>query len=258
MGMIINPYAFGAAYDADAQAFFTAAGITDNTQKTAVNQLVVDLKTYGIWSKMSALYPFVGGTSTSHSYNLKNTSQYQITWNGGITHNSNGVIGNGTNGYGNTNLNYTTLNSGHQSLYSRSAVTEASPVYDMGAYNGGNTWQLLSLYTQASLFIGGFNSDSQPRSALSNSSGFFMNNRTASNAANLWRSGTKLVQSTQAVSAIPNINNFIGALNSVGTASNYSAKNFAFASIGDGLNDTEAANFYTAVQAFQTTLGRNV
>ena len=38
----------------------------------------------------------------------------------------------------------------------------------------------------------------------------------------------------------------------------YSAKECAFASIGDGLTDTEAANFYTAVQTFQTTLSRNV
>jgi hypothetical protein len=28
--------------------------------------------------------------------------------------------------------------------------------------------------------------------------------------------------------------------------------------LGDGLTDTEAANFYTAVQTYQTTLGRNV
>ncbi len=40
--------------------------------------------------------------------------------------------------------------------------------------------------------------------------------------------------------------------------STYANREYAFASIGDGLNDTEAANFYTAVQTFQTTLGRNV
>ena len=46
--------------------------------------------------------------------------------------------------------------------------------------------------------------------------------------------------------------------NSLGTPSGYTTKQCAFASIGSGLTDTEAANFYTAVQAFQTTLGRNV
>jgi hypothetical protein len=31
-----------------------------------------------------------------------------------------------------------------------------------------------------------------------------------------------------------------------------------FASIGEGLSSTDAANLYTLVQAYQTTLGRNI
>ena len=34
----------GSSFDPDAQAFITAAGITDNTQQTAINTLVVGLK----------------------------------------------------------------------------------------------------------------------------------------------------------------------------------------------------------------------
>ena len=60
----------GASFDADAQAFITAAVITDNTQITAINTLVTDLKAYNIWSKMKALYPFVGGTASTHKWNL--------------------------------------------------------------------------------------------------------------------------------------------------------------------------------------------
>ena len=41
----------GAGTDADAQAFITAAAITDATQQSAINTLVVDLNTYGIWTK---------------------------------------------------------------------------------------------------------------------------------------------------------------------------------------------------------------
>jgi len=40
MGMIINPYLVQPSGDADAQAFITAAGITDNTQKSAIETLV--------------------------------------------------------------------------------------------------------------------------------------------------------------------------------------------------------------------------
>jgi S-DNA-T family DNA segregation ATPase FtsK/SpoIIIE len=51
---------------------------------------------------------------------------------------------------------------------------------------------------------------------------------------------------------------YLGCLNLDGTAAQFSNYENAFASIGDGLTDTEASNFYTAVQAFQTTLGRQV
>ncbi len=55
--------------DADAQAFIDAAGITDATQQSAIRTLVGDLKTYSIWSKMKAIYPFCGGTASSHKWN---------------------------------------------------------------------------------------------------------------------------------------------------------------------------------------------
>ena len=90
-------------FDADAQAFITAAAITDVTQQNAINTLVVDLKGYSIWTKMKALYPFVGGTATTHKFNLKNpldtNAAFRASFVGGITHSSTGVKGNGINAY---------------------------------------------------------------------------------------------------------------------------------------------------------------
>ena len=37
----------------------------------AVNNLVLDLKKYGLWTKMKAIYPIVGGNAWSHKFNLK-------------------------------------------------------------------------------------------------------------------------------------------------------------------------------------------
>ena len=55
---------------------------------------------------------------------------------------------------------------------------------------------------------------------------------------------------------------FLGGFNyrNMGGASTfyYANKECAFSSVGNGLTDTESANLYTAVQAFQTTLSRNV
>ncbi len=252
----------GPSFDPDAQLFITNAAITEPVQQNAVNNLVLSLKSYGIWSKMNAIYPFIGGTSSTHKYNLKDPrdldAAYRITFNGGWVHSSNGITSNGTNSFADTKLVYTTLNNGHMSLYSRSDVNEAGTVFDMGCTNTGK-FQLLALWGGIDLFIGGFNSDSFPRFAMTNSSGLFINNRTSSTATNLWRNGGKLFQSTVAVSGVPNMSNYIGAYQLIGgQAANYSTKNYAFSSIGDGLTDTEAANYYTAVQAFQTTLGRQV
>jgi hypothetical protein len=257
-----NAISVAASGDADANAFISAAAITDATQKSAIETLVVDLKGYGIWSKMKAIYPMVGGSSSAHKFNLRNPidsdSAYRITFSGGWVHSANGITSNGTNSFADTKLVYTTLNSGHMSLYSRSNVNEAGTVFDMGCTNTGK-FQLLALWGGIDLFLGGFNSDSYPRFAMTNSSGLFINNRTSSTATNLWRNGGKLTQSTVAVSGVPNLSNYIGAYQLIGgQAANYSTKNYAFASIGDGLTDTEAANYYTAVQTFQTTLSRNV
>jgi len=75
---------------------------------------------------------------------------------------------------------------------------------------------------------------------------------------NGWRNSVKSVTGTTVSSTPVNLNTYIGALNQNGSPLFYTTKQCAFASIGDGLIDTEAANLYTAVQAYQTTLSRNV
>ena len=73
---LFAPFAYiknkGIVLDADAAAFLAAAGITDATITSAINTLVIDMKDDGLWSKMDAIYPFVGGTATTHKFNLKN------------------------------------------------------------------------------------------------------------------------------------------------------------------------------------------
>ena len=79
MSFIINPYSFGGvSYDADAQAFFTrvtsAGGTLSATEKLATNQLVLDMKSAGIWSSMKAIYPMVGASAAACAQNLKSSS----------------------------------------------------------------------------------------------------------------------------------------------------------------------------------------
>lgn len=250
--------------DADALAFVNAAAITDETQKLAINNLVTDLKGYSIWDKMKAIYPFVGGTSSTHKWNLKDPrdldAAFRLVFFGGGSHGTGGWTPNGTNGYADTFLIPSTtlqLNSVSLSYYSRTTSTAA--VQTIGCNDSVN-------YLLLNNFSGGTSIYSQLNTSganyidgtITNTQGLFIANRTTSTAVNLWRNSTKIKSDTKSSLGRPAVKLFIGARNNVGTVSGFDNKQLAFASIGDGLTDTEAANFYTAVQAYQTILSRNV
>ena len=138
------------SYDADAQAFFTATGITDTTQKSAVNQLVLDLKSYNIWTKMKAIYPMVGGTSTTHKYNLVNpvdsNAAYRLSFSTGWTHSSTGALPNGS-AYANPFLTPSavlTANNTHLSVYIGTDTVAGNKV-EMGVGVGGTLVPIMML-----------------------------------------------------------------------------------------------------------------
>jgi hypothetical protein len=128
--------------DSDASAFITAAGLTDPTQKSAINTLVKDMKAAGLWTKMKAVYPMVGGTATSMKFNLKDPrdldAAFRLTWSGGWTYSATGATPNGTNAFADTKLNDSILtpNSSHLSFYSRTNINQAA--YDIGLFNSTN------------------------------------------------------------------------------------------------------------------------
>jgi hypothetical protein len=248
------------AVDPDAQAFITAAAITDPTQQAAINTLVVDLKGYNIWTKIQALYPMVGGTNSQHTWNLKNTAQFQISWQGGVTSSANGVQFNGMNSYGITGYTPSTsatLNSHHLSFYSRTQSNGTEVEFgsiDAASGNGS----LMEIRTTGVTYLRVNNGVGTISFSDADSRAFYIANRTASNVINGWRNSTKSVSGTLASSALGLRQYYLGAFNNNTVASFYSTKQCAFASIGDGLLDSEAANFYTAVQNFQVALSRNI
>jgi hypothetical protein len=250
--------------DADAQAFITASGIS-GTEATAINTLVVNLKSANIWTKMKAIYPFVGGTSAfTHKWNLKSpidsNGSYRLVFSGGGTFSANGYQPNGTNAYANTFLNpsvaYSIGTSGHMSYYSRTDSTGASE-REMGAITGV-IYTDLGLRYSGNLYMRWGETGGPTQVASPNSLGFYVASRTAINVQKIFKNGTQVLTSALTGSLLPNLNFYLGCQNSSNSPINYTAKQCAFASIGDGLTDAEALAFRTAVQTFQTTLGRQV
>jgi hypothetical protein len=58
--------------------------------------------------------------------------------------------------------------------------------------------------------------------------------------------------------SLPNLNMYIGASNNGGTSTFFDDHLISYYYYSDGLTDTQASDHYTAVQAFQTTLSRQV
>jgi len=243
------------SYDADAQAFFdrvaTAGGTLSATEKTATNQLVLDMKAAGIWTSMKAIYPMVGSSAAACAQNLVSSS-FTGSFSGAMSYSSNGITPNGTNATMNTNLNPSvslSTSSAHLSFYSRTNVYEFG--YDFCA---GQDYSML-LYanqfyvnlTNSGLYTAAF--------GLANTTGFYIGSRINNTNVNGYRNESKVIDNALLVSLLENNNLFLSSRSGI---SNFSTKECAFASVGDGLDDTQAAELYNNVQNFNTTLNRQV
>jgi hypothetical protein len=250
-----------ASFDADALAFFQrvsdATGTLSLTEKQAVNTLVVDMKAAGIWTPMKAIYPMVGASAAACAQNLKSSS-FTGTFSSGWTFASTGVTPNGTSAYMDTLLNANTnlqLNSTHLSCYYNSEKITPSSNEQCGVYIS-TTIEIIPNIS-GTCYIG-VNSTLEPSASVSNALGLYLSNRPSSSLLNGWKNGTKIISDiTNVAISKPNGNVYIGAMNE-GTPKRFSTQKCAFASIGDGLTDTQASNFYTAVNSFQVSLSRNV
>lgn len=265
-GLFVNEYPF----DIDANKFLLAANINDIRIKNAINKLVINLKAANIWTKMKAVYPMVGGTATTHKFNLKNSldtdAAFRLTFSGGWTHSSNGVTPNGTNAYANTFLTPSThlsLNSAHLSFYSRTNST--GNFADMGVANNSTNLSAIQIISKWSdnRFYGQVNDYDFTDNTVADSLGFFCGSRTASNVQKTFKNGSIVTSKTAASTLLVGYSIPIGARyiqNVAGSPgyTSYSNRQCSFASIGDGLSDAEALALYNAVNAFQVSLARNV
>ena len=249
-----------ASFDADAVAFFnrvtTAGGTLSTTEKQAVNQLVLDLKANSLWTPMKAIYPMVGASAAACAQNLKSSS-FTGTFTSGWTFASTGVTPNGTSAYMDTNFRPSInniANSAHISFYSRTNITTQS--VSMGCYSGSDYNQLAISFAGTTYWNINNGSGSVAINSSTNSLGFFLASRTSATAVIGQRNSTQISGTSAEARNAQNI--YLGANNNGGVPLSFDTKQCAFSSIGDGLTDTQASNFYTAVQAFQTTLSRNV
>jgi hypothetical protein len=258
-------------FDADALAFLDAASISDSTIRNATTQLVVNLKDAGLWTKMNAIYPFVGGTASTHKWNLKDPrdldAAFRLSFSGGWTHSSTGALPNGTTGYGDTHVipsSNLTLNNTGLSIYLRTDIEET--LTDIGVDGSGNDrFRIYSAIAGSGNVVSDHYDFTTARVNTSTPSSLGLTSaiRESSIIHKIYKNGVQEGSTNTGASGnISTITNsvYVGArqLKDAGGASGFTSKEFALASIHDGLLSSEILSFYNIVQSFQTTLSRQV
>jgi hypothetical protein len=255
------------SFDPDAQIFITAAAITNPTQQNAINTLVLALKSNSIWSKMKAIYPVVGGTASQHKFNLKDPRDldvaFRLTFSTGWTHSATGIKGNGTTAFADTFFNLSTQTTGTNisgGAYIRdNAITSGASFGAVGGVSFEGL-QITPKFTDNNTYFGANNNITNGvGNFVTDTRGLFVVSKTGATQTQLFRNGSLIrTASPTTLNTPPNINVVIGARRQSALIANYETREMAFVYFGDTLNSTEISNLYTAVQAFQTSLSRQV
>jgi hypothetical protein len=258
--MIINPYRFGVAagYLPLTTAWIAATGETDTTILNALNTFEAGLIANSLTGKFNAIYPFVGGDSARHSRNFIDTLTFQLSFVGGWTHSANGALPNGTNSNADTTLVPLTtlsLNSAHLSVYTR---TNTNVGVDIGVGQSVPTRNMFLSSRLGGSAIGSINQINNSSVATADSLGHFVASRTGVTTIDVYKNGASILASSEVSTILPSVSIYLGARRFNATLDNRAARQLAFATIGSGITAGEISTLYTLVQAFQTSLSRNV
>jgi hypothetical protein len=261
----------GVTYDADALAYFNAnTAITSDADKNAINTFYLGLKSDGIYTKMKAMYLPIWGSAATSKWNLVNPldtdAAFRLTFSTGVNYNSNGLGFNGTSTFADTNLTPSTAYSvdfnKHLSYYSQTSESDSNG-QSLGCDNFA-TNQVFKLLirdgtNQCGGYFGGTNGVAYTNTNIEGK-GFYLSTRPNNTSAKTFKNGSLFytaITSFANGSAVPRTMT-IGAVRSGTVVTYYDNKTCSFASIGDGLTDTQSSNLYTRVQTLMTYFGINV
>jgi hypothetical protein len=197
---------------------------------------------------------------------LDTNAAFRLSFVGTTSHSQTGLKGNGINAYADTFFSpypYLTANNNHISWYSRTTTARSvATAIDLGVNDGTASVNSLLGVGRRTGNTAIFNSSdnlNQGNISVTNTdgSGFYVGSVLSNNDRKLYRNASTIGTLTSTINQTLSYNNiYLLGLNLSGTISAYSDVELAFVSIGDGLTPTEVSNLNTAVQAFQTTLGR--
>ena len=253
------------SYTARTTAFATATGITDTTILGALNTFDLGLISNSLDTKMKAIYPFVGGTSTTQKFNFMDArdlnAAFRLQFSGGGTFSATGYKPNGTNAYADTFFKpitngSLTANNNHIAIYSRTSA--GSDYYNAGAetFPAANALNIFVNRTDGSA---GYDSGTYTlnRNSYSNGDGkgYYLGTVNSDLSSRAYKNG--ILKNTTSITnmALTDVNVYLATTNPINL---YTSQEMALFHIGTGLSSADCISLSTLVQNLQTSLGRQV
>ena len=261
----VTPSSTPLVFDSDAAAYLNAVvasgGTLSYSISAATNTLFTELKSNGLFSGMTLMYPLLGGTSGSTSINAATPGTYNITWFGGMSFDSSGATGNGSTGYGNTNWTPTNTlySSGTFSVYTQTNAAGFTCPIGAGPSNNAR-WMLFgdngSYYHMDwggdASNTGRINNVGQPagikRGLYVVSSTGNTQNRSIVNGGNAQTNAGSITKANT-----PNTNMYLFRRQD----GLYFSGGIGFASVGELLTSTQMTTLSTIINTWATSIGRN-
>jgi hypothetical protein len=253
--------------DPDVKNYKNKSGVSDGVIIPLVNTYVTELKAAGIWNKFYAIYPFLGGSSSTTSYNLKDADYYQITWAGTMAYGTLGVDFDGVSGFGDTNFDFSAISSTiediHFSFYTPDANGGLANV-PMGVGSTAADDRIRMAFDAgtdnyyADMWSNGAIAGRVSVSGLGAPAGHYLASRFSASTAFVYLDGVQkaLNSTTVDVSDVPSDTFYVGAANVAGVASGFTTKTLGLATIGKHLTASDITSFHTITDKFLTSLGR--
>jgi hypothetical protein len=246
---------------------FAALCTVTASQKAALSQFLFTVQAAGIWDKLLAYYPFIGGTAACHKWNLKDLrdvdAAYRLTYSGANppTHSAAGMLNGGGSGFIDTKFVPSvdwpaTYTFGFRGSVSNFTVLSGSRA--LGSNDGTGFIHIQSNGGNVTFFggqgsVGTAGNEWTPGSG----GGVVWSGSRSTSSMTLYNNGTAAATGTN-WNGRPAFSIYLGASNNSGSAGNqpseirFQAVYFAKSELTAG----EISTLAGAINALQTALGR--
>src|SRR3990167_6417496 len=267
-------YDGGLRNDPDAQAYFTAIGDLPSNYQQVVNTFVLDLKTYGLWTKLKfGILPAVTLDDTDTVTDLKTATKLTGAALKGTTDTGNRNVMtcptpagfhmlNASSDYIKTGAIPTSLHTLNDTCIAHGVlenVTGAS-TFNYSAFQGAaNSLQANFRSGGNSAIVDNYsntgNAGRNTFSGVTDQSGDWLVNRRSATDIEAYRNGSSVGTAANGGGGLPNIEVYIGAQNSAGSPANYKNHTCTYHLQFSSLTAAERNNLITVINTYKTNLG---